>query len=78
MDDVQKGRQAASVLENPAFREVCEGVNEGLRKAFLGDDDEAALKARFEAKALESVITKLTRMQERGAYLAKKAREEAA
>ena len=66
VDPKQMGRLAGQVLENDAFRHVCETVQTDLRKKFLGDDDDAALEARREAKALETVLTKLDRLQERG------------
>ena len=69
MDSERLGEQAGMVLENEAFRTVCEGVQEDLRKAFLSDDDEAALKARYEVKAVERFLTRFKRMQEKGRHL---------
>ena len=68
---MEQGDFATVVLENPVFRKVADEVNRDYGKAFKGDDMEAALKARDEARALESLLTRLHRVQTKGRQAAK-------
>ncbi len=69
-DLMEQGDLATVVLENPVFRKVAEELNRDYGKAFKGDDMEAALKARDEARALESLLTKLKKVQDKGVQAA--------
>ena len=70
-DLMEQGDMATVVLENPVFRKVAEELNRDYGKAFKGDDMEAALKARDEARALERLLTKLKKVQDKGAQAAR-------
>jgi len=65
MDRREIGRQAGTVLDNEAFRAVCETIQDDLRKAFLSDDEAKAMGARAEARAIEKILTRLARMKAR-------------
>ena len=75
VDAKQLGRMAGQVLDNDAFRHVCGEVQTDMRKAFMGDDDAKAMEARREAKALEAILSKLTRLRERGSVIEKQEKE---
>ena len=72
---MEQGDLASLVLDNAVFRKVADELNRDYGKAFKGDDMEAALKARDEARALESLLTKLTRVQSKGQRAAEQLQE---
>ena len=61
-----EGEDAEAVLLNPVFKKVAEDYNKELLKAFKGDDLEAAMVAREEARVLERILTRLVSIQGKG------------
>ena len=66
LQQIETGRLAQDVLDNPVFKSVAEQIREDFNRAFRGDDEDEALKVRREARAFEKILTKLAMLKDKG------------
>ena len=72
---VEDGRQAEILLENPVFKEAAEKVRANFAKAFKGDDEDKALEARRQIRVFEAFLTEIVAVQRRGITAGKEMRK---
>ena len=63
---VERGQQAEEILRNPAWIAAGEEISRQFQATFKGDDLDAAMAARQDARSFEAFLSKFVRWQKEG------------
>lgn len=69
LDEMNRGRRAAAILENPLFKDAVRAVRDGAVSQFENsaeDDDRTRTLARLKVGVLQDVVGRLTRHMHSG------------
>ncbi len=63
---INRGKEAEALMDNALFKEMGEALRRDCFKAFKGDDENKAMEARVQIRALEAFLGKFDRIRKDG------------
>ncbi len=74
-EKIERGQQAEEILRNPAWIAAGEEISRQFQATFKGDDLDAAMAARQDARSFEAFLSKFIRWQKEGQSAYKQVQE---